>query len=46
MTAPSAAPLGIVAGGGDLPLAVAEAAAAVGRPVFVVGLTGSADPWI
>lgn len=35
--------LGIIAGGGDLPLAVAEAARAAGRDVFIVGLTGSAD---
>lgn len=39
----AATPLGIVAGGGDLPLAVADAARAAGRDVFIVGLTGSAD---
>lgn len=35
--------LGIIAGGGQLPLAVADAAIAAGRPVFVLGLKGSAD---
>jgi DUF1009 family protein len=35
--------LGIIAGGGDLPLAVAESATRSGRPVFIVGLRGSAD---
>lgn len=37
-------PLGVVAGGGALPGRVAAAAAAAGRPVFVVGLEGFADP--
>jgi UDP-2,3-diacylglucosamine hydrolase len=42
--------LGIIAGGGRLPGQVAAAAAAAGRPVFVVGLEGFADrtvlaPW-
>jgi UDP-2,3-diacylglucosamine hydrolase len=42
--------LGIIAGGGRLPGHVAAAAAAAGRPVFVVGLEGFADrtvlaPW-
>ena len=37
-------PLGILAGGGALPGEVAAAAAAAGRPVFVVGLEGFADP--
>jgi DUF1009 family protein len=36
-------PLGIVAGGGRLPIRVAEAARGAGRPVFVVGLRGMAD---
>jgi UDP-2,3-diacylglucosamine hydrolase len=36
-------PLGIIAGGGDLPLRVAEAARAAGRAVFVIGLEGFAD---
>lgn len=36
--------LGIIAGGGDLPLRVAEAAAAAGRPVFVAVLEGQGDP--
>ena len=35
--------LGIIAGGGDLPLAVAESASAGGREVFVAALMGSAD---
>jgi DUF1009 family protein len=35
--------LGIIAGGGDLPVAVAESAQEAGRPVFVVALRGSAD---
>ena len=38
--------LGIIAGGGQLPLAVAESARSAGRPVFVVGLRGSADDGI
>lgn len=37
-------PLGILAGGGPLPGRVAAAARAAGRPVFVVGLEGFADP--
>ncbi len=42
--------LGIIAGGGRLPGQVAAAAAAAGRPVFLVGLEGFADrtvlaPW-
>jgi len=37
-------PLGILAGGGDLPARVADAARASGRAVFVVGLEGFADP--
>ncbi len=35
--------LGIIAGGGDLPLAIAESAAQAGRQVFVVALRGLAD---
>lgn len=39
--------LGLIAGGGDLPRAVAQAAQASGRAVFVVALTGSAvGDWI
>jgi DUF1009 family protein len=41
-----AAPLGIIAGGGDLPLAIAESAREAGRPVFVIALTVSADAWV
>jgi len=37
--------LGIIAGGGDLPRAVAEAAREGGREVFVVSLTGKHDDW-
>lgn len=36
--------LGIVAGGGPFPGRVAAAAQAAGRPVFIVGLRGFADP--
>ena len=42
-TAPTG-PLGILAGGGSLPGQVAAAARAAGRPVFLVGLDGHADP--
>lgn len=38
--------LGIIAGGGELPLAVADAAQSAGRPVFILGLRGSAGPEI
>jgi DUF1009 family protein len=39
--------LGLIAGGGELPRAVAEAAKAVGRDVFVVPLIGSVtEDWI
>jgi DUF1009 family protein len=40
----SAGPLGILAGGGTLPRRVAEAAAAQGRPVFIVAFAGQFDP--
>ncbi len=33
--------LGLIAGGGDLPRAVAQAARGAGREVFVIPLTGS-----
>jgi hypothetical protein len=36
-------PLAIVCGGGDFPVALAEAAAAAGRSPFLIGLVGSAD---
>jgi DUF1009 family protein len=42
--ASAASPLGIIAGGGPLPGRVAAAAAASGRPVFVAGLEGYAEP--
>jgi UDP-2,3-diacylglucosamine hydrolase len=45
MIAGAAAPgVGILAGGGVLPGRVADAAQAAGRPVFLVGLEGFADP--
>ena len=37
-------PLGLIAGGGDLPIALAEQCRTVGRPLFVVRLKGFADP--
>ncbi|MBE7217830.1 MAG: UDP-2,3-diacylglucosamine diphosphatase LpxI [Caulobacteraceae bacterium] len=36
--------LGLIAGGGDLPVALAARCTAAGRPVFVVRLRGFADP--
>lgn len=39
-----AAPVAIICGGGGFPLAVARAAQAAGRDVFLVGLHGAADP--
>ena len=39
-----AEPLGVIAGGGTLPLRVMQAAAAMGRPVHVVVLEGHGDP--
>lgn len=38
--------LGIIAGGGDLPRAVAESAREAGRAVFVVALKGLAEAWV
>ena len=39
--------LGLIAGGGELPRAVAQAARAAGRPVFVVPLLGSiTENWV
>jgi DUF1009 family protein len=38
--------LGIVAGGGELPLAIAESARESGREVFVLALLGAADGWV
>jgi DUF1009 family protein len=38
--------LGIIAGGGDLPRAIAENAAEGGRKVCIVALRGSAEPWV
>jgi UDP-2,3-diacylglucosamine hydrolase len=46
-TASSAiSPLGILAGGGALPLDVAAAATAAGRPVHIVAIDGFADPGV
>jgi len=39
-------PLGIVASGGELPLAIAEWVRDSGRGVFVVAFAGSADRWV
>ena len=36
-------PLAIICGGGDFPIALAKAAAAVGRAPFLIGLVGFAD---
>jgi DUF1009 family protein len=44
MSTDAARPLGILAGGGALPRRVAEAAAAQGRPVFIVAFAGQFDP--
>ncbi len=41
---PSPAPLGIVAGRGDLPGRLAESARAQGRSIFMLALEGQADP--
>ena len=41
---PQGVPLGILSGGGPLPGQIAAAAHAAGRPVFLVGLEGFADP--
>jgi DUF1009 family protein len=35
--------LGVIAGGGDLPIAIAECATEAGRPVFIAALRGIAD---
>jgi len=43
---PTNVALGILAGGGVLPARVAEAARAAGRPVFIVGLQGYAEPQV
>ncbi len=42
----SAAPLGIIAGQGVLPLRIAQAQKQAGRSVFIVGVTGEADAGI
>lgn len=41
--ATTAAPLGILAGGGGMPIAVAQAASDAGRPVHIVAIKGEAD---
>ena len=38
--------LGIIAGGGELPQAIAESVRDSGRGLFVVGLAGAADAWV
>lgn len=38
--------LGIIAGGGELPRAIAESARDAGRQVFVLALHGSSDTWV
>ena len=38
--------LGVIAGGGELPRAIAESARATGRKVFVLALRGSSDNWV
>lgn len=38
--------LGIIAGGGDLPRAIAENVKEGGRGVFVLALRGMAEPWV
>lgn len=40
------AALGVVAGGGELPRAIAESARDAGRQVFVLALRGSSDNWV
>jgi DUF1009 family protein len=44
MPTDTAAPLGILAGGGTLPRRIAEAAQAQGRAVFIVAFAGQHDP--
>lgn len=46
MSTPRPRKLGIAAGGGVLPIKLAEAARAQGREVFIVGLKGAAGPTI
>jgi UDP-2,3-diacylglucosamine hydrolase len=38
--------LGVIAGGGDLPRAIAESARDAGRKVFVLALRGSSEDWV
>ena len=38
--------LGIIAGGGELPRAIAESAREAGRDVFVLALRGSSEDWV
>ena len=40
------ATLGIIAGGGELPRAIAESARKDGRDVFVMAINGSTDDWV
>jgi DUF1009 family protein len=43
MAPPSQKALGIIAGGGELPLAIADCVREAGRDVFILALSGSAD---
>lgn len=40
------APIGLVASGGDLPLAIAESVRGAGGGVFIVAFTGAAGDWV
>ncbi|BCJ90777.1 hypothetical protein IZ6_15120 [Terrihabitans soli] len=42
----AAAPLALVCGAGQFPLAVADAVTASGRPIYLIGVRGAADPAI
>jgi DUF1009 family protein len=42
----AAQPLALVCGAGQFPLAVADAVTASGRPIFLIGVRGAADPAI
>ncbi len=42
----AAEPLALVCGGGQFPLAVADAVTAAGRPIYLIGVRGAADPAI
>ena len=46
MSPPPGKTLAIVAGGGELPLAIAQCVRGRGRDVFVLALKGAADEWV